>query len=543
LSVTDAAGRVIHRAQRPDSAGDSLADDYLIKQILRGGNVVSGTMAIPVALLQNEGPWLAERARVLVRASTGVALSERGELNSGTVLCAAASVRGSGGELVGVLRAGVLVNRSYDLVDRIEDIVFGGGRYKGKLLGVVSITQGDVRISTTLVGDDGNRAVGTRLSKEVYDHVLQQGEPWVGRVWKANDWYIAACAPLHDIEGRVVGATSSGVQAREFGEITVRTLTVFVFVTTAGLLAAALVAWKLAASISRPVRSLADASRSMAGGDFSQMVPVQSTDEIGSLTQSFNRMAESLRERDELLKEQTRLQLTRSERLAAVGRLAAGVAHEINNPLTGVLTFAHMLLENAPENSEEKEDIQTIIDATIRCRDIVRGLLSFSRRNQPQKSLSDLNKLVREALNLTENQARINHVNIIEEMDLTLPHLVIDPNQIQEVAVNAILNAIDAMPDGGDLTVGTRLITEESTEWAELEVSDTGCGIPPEDLERVFDPFFTTKKTGEGTGLGLAVSYGIVTEHGGRIDLASQVGQGTTVTVRLPATRREEAHE
>ena len=156
--------------------------------------------------------------------------------------------------------------------------------------------------------------------------------------------------------------------------------------------------------------------------------------------------------------------------------------------------------------------------------------------------MSDLNDVLREALNLTRNQAHVNQVRIVEEMDADSPRLVVDPYQIQEVAVNVILNAIDAMSGGGTLTVRTRAVSdavEDRDKWVELEVSDTGCGITPENLERVFDPFYTTKSPGEGTGLGLAISYGIVTEHGGEISLSSRSGGGTTVTVRLPAALKE----
>ena len=219
------------------------------------------------------------------------------------------------------------------------------------------------------------------------------------------------------------------------------------------------------------------------------------------------------------------------------------MAHEINNPLTGVVTFAHMLLKDAPEDSQQRKDIETIIEASIRCRDIVRGLLNFSRQNEPQKTLSELNGVLRRALDLTRNQATIHRVGIREEMDPALAPLVIDPNQIQEVAVNVIVNAIDAMPEGGELAVRTRAARHEAAAWAELEISDTGCGIAAENLDHIFDPFFTTKQTGKGTGLGLAVSYGVVAEHGGQIRVASEPGRGTTVTVRLPATPKEPPDE
>lgn len=536
LYIADDAGRVIHRAHRSGYSGDSLASDRLVGAVLGGENVVSGTILVPIEALEKEGPSLAERARVRILPTPKAMPSDERELESGMMLCSAAAVRGPDGKLVGVLRGGVLLNRNYALVDQVQNTVFRDERYRGKLLGTATIFQGDVRISTNVLREDGTRAVGTRVSAEVYDHVLRQGRTWLGLAWVVNDRYISAYEPIYDMDKKAIGMLYVGLLERKFTSLALRTLSVFGLVTLAGLAAAGVIAWKLAGSISRPVSTLARASAGIARGEFTQMLPVESADEIGLLTESFNSMVESLKERDDLLKEQTRRQLNRSERLASVGRLAAGVAHEVNNPLTGVLTFAHMLLKNAPDDSQDREDIETIINATTRCKVIIRGLLDFSRQNEPQKKLADLNGVLREALNLTQNQARISRVDVVEELDPDLTALVIDNYQIQEVAVNVIVNAIDAMPDGGRFTVRTRSVDAEDGKWVEFEMSDTGCGISPENLEHIFDPFFTTKPTGKGTGLGLAMAYGVVAEHGGAIDVSSEVGRGTTVTVRLPAT-------
>ena len=289
----------------------------------------------------------------------------------------------------------------------------------------------------------------------------------------------------------------------------------------------------------RPIRMLVHVANKVGEGDFETRARVFSGDEIGLLSRSFNKMADALKERDELLAEKTRLQLNRFERLAAVGHLAAGVAHEINNPLTGVLTFSHMILREIPQDSPHRKDLQTIIEATVRCKEIVQGLLSFSRQNEPHKTLTDLNELLCRVLNLTRNQAALSQVKVVEELDADLSQAVMDPGQIEEVAVNLIVNAIDAMPDGGSLTVRTKRIVDDNIKWIVVDIEDTGTGISQEDLERVFEPFFTTKREGKGCGLGLSLSYGIIEKHGGRITLSSIVNKGTTVTVRLPVTPME----
>jgi two-component system NtrC family sensor kinase len=535
LCVTDERGRVIRRAHNAGLSADSVADDRLVRLVVGGRETVSGTMIIPGDVLGREGSLFAEQAAIEILETPEARPSMLTRLDSGMGMCAAAAVRGPGGGLVGVLHSCALLNRNYRIVDQVQNTVFRDERYGGKLVGTATVFQDDVRISTNVQRVNGSRAIGTRVSAEVYDHVMGQGKTWVGPAWVVNDWYVSAYEPIRDVDERPVGMLYVGLLERKFGDVALRTFAVFAAVAFAGLAGAGLVAWTLSTSIVRPIGALASASAAIARGDFSQSLPVESEDEIGSLTHSFNTMARALRERDDLLKEQTREQLTRSERLASIGRLAAGVAHEINNPLTGVLTFAHMLLRDVPEGSRQKEDVETIIDATTRCRDIVRGLLDFSRQSEPQMRPSDLNAVIGDALNLTQNQARISHVEVAEELADDLPEVVVDARQIQEVAVNGILNAIDAMPDGGTLTVRTRAAQGPDRAWLEFDLEDNGCGIAPENLDRIFDPFFTTKAPGKGTGLGLAIAYGIVAEHGGVIRISSEPGRGTKLTVRLPA--------
>jgi len=301
---------------------------------------------------------------------------------------------------------------------------------------------------------------------------------------------------------------------------------------------AAAVGWYISRRLAQPVETLAKAADEVAAGRLPKIARNEMTGEIHRISQCLDSILERLR-KDEDLRERTRQQLTHSERLAAVGRLAAGVAHEINNPLTGVLTFAHLLLRDAPENSRERADIEMMIQATMRCKEIVRGLLDFARQNEPQKKLADLNAIIREAQRLTGNQASIQRVEVVMELDPALPPLVLDASQIQQVLVNMIVNALDAMPQGGRLTLRTRTTGEAGKRFVEVEISDTGCGIPHENLAHIFEPFFTTKPTGKGTGLGLSIAYGIISEHGGTISVRSEVGAGSTFTIRLPIAEEQ----
>jgi signal transduction histidine kinase len=224
--------------------------------------------------------------------------------------------------------------------------------------------------------------------------------------------------------------------------------------------------------------------------------------------------------------------LMRSEKLASIGRLAAGIAHEINNPLTSVLTFSSLLLRKA-EIEDQKEKLEIIVKETTRCRQIVRDLLNFARQGEPKKEECSINQVIESALSLTKNQLKMSEMRIVVKKELEeLPLLQLDLDQMLEVFVNIIINAIDAMPQGGELHFTTRLAQGGKT--VEIRASDTGYGIPRENLAKVFDPFFTTKDAGKGTGLGLSVTYGIIDRHNGTIDVESEIGKGTTFIIKLP---------
>jgi two-component system NtrC family sensor kinase len=287
----------------------------------------------------------------------------------------------------------------------------------------------------------------------------------------------------------------------------------------------------LANTIVKPVNYLVKVTKRISQGDFSVKVEKRSKNEIGELEMTFSLMASSLQERDQEIKSLNEQRLMRSEKLASIGRLAAGIAHEINNPLTAVLTFSSLLLRKAEE--PQKEKLEIIVKETTRCREIVRGLLNFARQNEPLKQICSVNDVIENALSLTRNQLKVsdNRVTVIREFG-DIPAIAIDPNQMLEAFINIIINAIDAMPGGGTLSVTTRRIEGENR--IEIWFIDTGCGIPKVHLEQIFDPFFTTKDPGKGTGLGLAVTYGIIERHNGTIHVESEVEKGTTFIIKLP---------
>jgi len=232
-------------------------------------------------------------------------------------------------------------------------------------------------------------------------------------------------------------------------------------------------------------------------------------------------------------------QLIQSEKLASIGQLAAGVAHELNNPISVMLGFSQAILRKLPEDDPLRKPLATIEREGLRCKGIIQNLLDFARRSKPSLQPTNVNEVLEAACALIEHQISLDNVVVTKGYDPHLPQVLADANQLQQVFVNIIINARDAMPRGGTL----RLITRSLGDEVHIIFSDTGIGIPPENIKRIFDPFFTTKEVGQGTGLGLSVSYGIVEQHGGTIEVKSEVGVGTTFIVKLPVMQGKAVEE
>lgn len=274
----------------------------------------------------------------------------------------------------------------------------------------------------------------------------------------------------------------------------------------------------------RPVKDLVAGTRRVAEGDLTTTIPVTSRTELGELAVAFNDMTRRIGEVTQ--------QLNQADKLASVGRLAAGIAHEINNPLTGVLSYASLLRKRMGSDAAACEDLDVIVRETIRCRGIIRELLDFARPTPPTRKPTDLNEVARRSISVVMSQLALNQVQLALDLAPDLPPVPADGNQIQQVLVNLLLNAADAIGSGGG-TIRVSSAVPNGGPLAEIAVEDSGSGISPENLPHVFEPFFTTKGS-RGTGLGLAVSWGILQHHGGRLDVESGPAQGTRFTLRLP---------
>lgn len=541
LSLTDASGNVILRTSYIDNVGDNQSHDELIKAVMKDKKPIASTILISGEDLNEESPLLAQKAYFNFIETPRARQRDEIVETDGMMLKAAAPVFDSQNNLIGVLYGGTILNRNFEIVDKVKETVYEKLKYKSKDIGTATIFQDDVRISTNVKNDNGTRALGTRVTQEVYNQVVNEGEPWIGRAYVVNDWYITAYEPIRDVTDKIIGILYVGVLEEKYNDIRQETILTFAAITIAGALVSLIVSYFIAQRILVPIFKLVNASKAVASGDLDAKVEINTNDELEYLADSFNAMAQALKKRDEQFKEFATQRIMASERLALIGQLSANVAHELNNPLTGIVTFSHLILEDTECDDPHRTSIEKIVGQATRCRDIIRGLLDFSRQRKPNKTLSNINTVMDQCISFVENQALFLNIEIIKNFQEDLPMIVIDPSQIERVIMNMIINAAEAMDGNGKLTLATRHCP--TPHCIELQFSDTGPGISEGNIEKIFDPFFTTKDVGHGTGLGLAISYGVVKAHKGIISVESEVGKGTTFFVKLPIKSPDEVPE
>ncbi|MBM4370101.1 MAG: cache domain-containing protein [Deltaproteobacteria bacterium] len=530
LHLLDRNGRVLIRVNNPAQTGDDLSADPLVAQLLRADAAASGTVVIPAEVLAREGREIAERATFRILPTPAARPTARTLHADGMALAAVVPIRDKRGAMLGMLYAANLLNRRYDLVDRMRGQVFQNQTWEGKDIGTSTIFQDDLRITTNVLTMGGERAVGTLLSEEVYKAVVEQGEIWADRAFVVNDWYITAYQPIRDPDSRIIGALYVGLLEEPFAQPLRSLQIMFLVLMGLGTLLSLFLYFLVTRQILKPVGRIISLARRVKEGDLSTRVGLRPSGEMGVLCEAIDGMADAVVEREQQIRDLARRQIGQSEKLASLGRLAAGIAHEINNPLTGVLTFSHLLRERPYFMDQDRQDLDVIIRETTRVREIVRGLLDFARETPSVRKLIDLNAEISRTIRLFRSQKDVK-ITIEEQFDPELPRVLADANQLQQVFLNLSLNAREAMPRGGRLTFRTL----RDGNRVKILVEDTGCGIPPEHMDKIFDPFFTTKDPGKGTGLGLSVSYGIIQQHGGTMMVDSTVGKGTCFTVLLPA--------
>lgn len=499
-------------------------------------------------------------------------LSENNLVSDGLISRSLIPIFNQQGDLQWIIDGGILLNNSTQLVDRIRDLVYASDTLPEGSIGTVTLFMNDIRVSTNVPLDSAQlngRAVGTRVSDDVKKSVLEQGEMWVDRAFVYDDWYVSAYEPLKDYNGDIIGMLYTGYLEWPMIKIYLTNIVELGVGIVFVLLISGVIVYRGARDLFRPIEKMhqvvsaiqlgldrrigsLDLTRGhelqILGKQFDTMLDqlhqrnevikqasLQLEDKVQRRTQSLREKTEELEQHIKLLN-QARSKLVSNEKLAALGELTAGIAHEINNPTAVILGNVELMqLELGTDSERVREELEAIHQQIDRIRNITRSLLQYSRQGgvQDEVTWQHLNPIVEESLTLVRSGTKKFDVEIQTELNARCC-VEVNRHQMLQVLVNLQMNGIHAMDDQGTLQVITEdwLDDAGSPVGAIVKIVDHGCGISEESIERIFNPFYTTRRS--GTGLGLSVSQGIVSGIGGEIVVESELGKGSVFTVYLP---------
>lgn len=545
----------------PDVRPTLCLADWPVERAALGGQGRTELDVFEPELLTRLSPGLAGHAAIALRPTADAAPTRRAQEHRGLLIHTAAPVQDADGRLLGVLAGGVLLNRNLDFIDHLNAVAYPRDALPFGSQGTATLFLEDVRVATNVRLFAGERAIGTRVSATVNQAVLQQGGVWLDRAFVVQDWYVSGYMPLMDSHQRRVGMLYVGFLEEPLARAkrAALGLVVALFIVVMGG-ASVLAAW-WARSIYRPIQRMQATMRAWRAGNLNARVgPLTPLDEMAELARHFDRLLDQLQSQTEALQRwgnaldgevahrtqdlsralselrSAQHQLVRQEKLAAMGQLTAGVAHEINNPVAVIQGNLDILIDIiGPHGCEPvRDEIRLIREQVHRIRMIVAKLLQFARPTDYVGYLEPiaLDALVQDGLLLVGHLLRRTSITVVSQLDS--PRQVVgNKGELQQVLINLLVNAIQVMPEGGVLTLA-------SEDWDEagmpvgvrLSVADTGPGIPPEHLDKLFQPFFTADKA-DGNGLGLWVSQGIVERYGGNLTAENQAGGGSRFTVWL----------
>jgi two-component system, NtrC family, sensor kinase len=543
FSLTDSKGRVLVRTLEPYRTGDYLSNDPFVAGALKG-ETRKGIALLGQQRLHDEGGDLEERAFMVFEPTPKAKTRAKSSESSGMALVAAAPVRDEGGKIIGALYAGVILNRNHALVDKIRSIVFENKMYRGQPLGTVTIFQWDCRIATNVILANGNRAIGTRVSEEVYDKVLENGLNWYDRAFVVSDWYLSAYDPIHDIDGKVVGILYVGVLAKQYDDLKwdlwklygVISAGVGLFVLAIGLIFAR----RLTGSISR----LAEAAGKIGSGNLDLNVKEpKADDEVKDLTQAFNLMAASLKERDETLRATNQALERSNQSLEEMNRnyldMLGFVSHELKNTLGVIYTSARALDAGIVGPLSEAQaalahNIAKSIDGAVR---MTRNYLDLARIEKGElKVIPKETEMIGEIIDplLDELKPVIDQQGVTIEKQLPKEIVLRGDTALLKIAYRNLLdNALKYGKKGGRIRLGF----EEKNGGLHFEVWNEGKGLTPEQASRLFEKFVRFEGQTESTrstGLGLFITREIIRKHDGDIWAESEPGRWMRFRFTLP---------
>ncbi|EHP93402.1 sensor histidine kinase [Methylorubrum extorquens] len=557
LYLTAADGAIL--AASPAGARPAGSARWQIVGAALGGKPRTVIDVFDADALDAVSPGLAARARLDLVPTPAAAETDRTIETRGLVIHSASPAPlpdSRGGTQAGALVGGSLLNGNLGFVDTLNDLIYAHAGLPGSSQGTATLFLDDVRVATNVRLFGNRRALGTRVSKEVREAVLGRGRTWLDSAFVVNDRYISAYEPVVDSTGRRVGMLYVGFLERPF----LLARWAMVAAVTAAFAVAALLTVPfllgLARAIFQPLEQMNRTIATVDAGDLGARTgTVSGQDEIRLVARRFDELLDRLQARDAELRafareldarveertrqlEETRRQLVISEKLASIGEITAGVAHEINNPIAVIQGNLEVAREALGPAADEVQTEFDLIDQQVhRVNMIVTRLLQFARPDEyagyvetvvPADVVTDCLVLVRHLL----ERASV----AIETENTTTRTVEISRTELQQVVINLIINAIHAMPEGGQLRLRTQDEDRSGLEGIAIKVADTGVGIPADQLRKIFDPFFTTRTHG-GTGLGLSISYTLIARYGGAITVDSARGRGSIFTIWLPAAR------
>jgi two-component system NtrC family sensor kinase len=540
LTLTDPQGIVVLRTRYPYDKDDDQSNDEMIRIALKK-KVTSGTQIIPQEILAKEGNDMVRQAFMVFVPTPKAKPREQDRETSGMVLKAAVPVIDSNGNLLGTLYGGRMINRNYEIVDRIKDTVFRGEKYKGKDVGNATIFQWDVRISTNVKNLDETRAIGTRVSSDIYEKVLENGLAFIGRAFVVNANYITAYEPIKNINGETIGILYVGTLEQPFLDLRNNVIFSFIGIALLGVLVTLVLGFFLTRSITRPIDQLVNATHEISQGRFPLEIPVTTRDEIGRLANSFSQMTKELRrimdEKDAINQEMKDLNTRYLE-------LLGFTTHELRQPL-GVINGYLVMLEDesigkltTPQQKEAVSEMRTNITLMT---DMIQKYLQLSKIESGQLSVNRKKfRVYPEAIQpVVEGEAQqmaVKHMVLTIQDQRALEELEVyaDPILIRIVFSNLINNAIKYGRKGGTITIGYQRVGG----FHRFHVKNEGTGIDKDSLGKLFNKFYRVQR-GEsgrvmGTGLGLYNTKNIIEKHGGKIWAESQEGNWVDFVFLLP---------
>lgn len=541
----------------------------------------SGLMVLSPERLARIDPELAVTASIPIVATLRAQNPDKGVEGRGLLSRSLLPVPDLAGKVAWYLDGGILFNRDTRIVDHIRDLVYDKGTLPERSIGTVTIFLDNIRISTNVPlhffpqgNETQGRALGSLVSEEVREKVLNRGELWVDRAFVFNDWFISAYAPLEDIRGQRVGMIYTGFSESPFIHNYLLNIIELGTILMLVLLVSGLLVYRGAYSLLLPIERIHHVVQAVQSGRNIRIgaLGLDRENELSNLAEQFDRMLDLLQrrnaqiqsaaeqlemkveertrslqdktlelERNVALLNETRQQLVTNEKLTALGELTAGIAHEINNPTAVILGNMELMRYELGDNADlVKEEIDLVIQQVMRISTIIRSLLQYSRPGEFNAPLEMqfITPIIEETMVLVRHSIKKQEVILITELSATCLVQVNRP-QLLQVLINLVVNAAHAMDGKGRIWVRTYdWLQQDVPIGVKIEVEDEGSGIAPELLGRIFDPFYTTRK--DGTGLGLSLSYGIIKRIGGTIEVSSTLGKGTVFTIGLYHEAKEE---